>query len=60
MLISELSHFNPDFEIIEASEVIDYGIRAVICHKFNDGKIKAVTHVSRTIITIIVSKKNYG
>lgn len=45
MLTYELSltRFNPDLEIILASDVSNYSIRAVICHKFKDGKIKEVT-----------------
>ena len=53
ILISVLSltHFNLDLEIIEALVDSDYGIEAVICHKFNACKIKTVAYASRTLIT---------
>lgn len=41
-------HFNPDLEIIVISDASDYGIGAVICHKFKGGKIKTVA--SRALI----------
>lgn len=51
MLRSELSltNFNLDLEIILASSVSDYDIKAVICHEFKDSKIKTVAHASRTL-----------
>lgn len=58
MLTSELSlrNFNSDLEKVLASAVNDYGIKAVICHEFKDGKINAVAHASRTLIA---ADKNY-
>lgn len=56
MLNTKLSytHFNPNLEIIEASEVIDYGIGAVICHDFKDAKIKVVAGVSSTLNATVI------
>lgn len=33
-------HFNPNLELIVASDISNYGTGVVICHKFKDGKIK--------------------
>lgn len=56
MLTSELSltNFIPDLEIIAALDARDFGIRTVLCHKFNYCKIKAISH---TRILITVGKK---
>ena len=40
-----------------ASDASDTGIGVVILHKFRDGKMKAVTHGSKTLLA---AKKNYS
>ena len=56
--VSLLTHFNSYSEIIVASDASDYGIGAVVCHKFSDGKIRAVTHASNR--TLIILERNYN
>ena len=53
MLTSDLAltHHDPQKEIIVASDASDYGIGAVILHKFEDGSKKPVVHASRTLLS---------
>ena len=53
-LMSELflTHYNPDLEIIVASDAISYGIGACILHKMTDGILKSIAHVSRALLPV--------
>ena len=59
ILTSELSltHHDPKQEIIMASDASEYGIGAVILHKFKDGNTKPVAHASKTLLP---AKKKYS
>ena len=52
ILTLELSqtYYNPKQEIIMASDASEYGISAVILHKFKDGNTNPVAHASRTLL----------
>ena len=52
-----LTHFDPQKEIIVASDASDYGIGAVLLHKFKDGSTKPVVHASRTLLP---AERNYS
>ena len=52
-----LTHFNLKQEIIVASDASDYGIGAVILHRFEDGMTKPVALTSRTLL---LAEKNYS
>ncbi|XP_062556755.1 uncharacterized protein K02A2.6-like [Armigeres subalbatus] len=44
-----LTHYDPRLEIIVAADASMSGVGAVLLHRFPDGTIKAVCHVSRTM-----------
>ena len=51
-LISDLflAHFDPKQETVVAYDASDYGIGAVILHRFEDGTTNPVAHASRTLL----------
>lgn len=52
-----LAHFNPEKELILATDASDYGVGAVLLHKYEDGRTKAIAHASRTLVA---AEKNYS
>ena len=45
-----LTHFDPEAEIIVATDASSYGVSAALLHKDKLGVIKAVAHASRALI----------
>ncbi|CAH8529728.1 unnamed protein product [Dicrocoelium dendriticum] len=52
-----LTHFNPNLEIVVASDASNYGVGAVISHVFPGGEEKAIAHAARSLT---VAEKNYS
>ena len=52
-----MAHFDPDKEIILATDASEYGVGAALLHKYEDGTTKAIAHASRTLI---VAERNYS
>ncbi|KAL7078708.1 hypothetical protein ACQ4LE_002702 [Meloidogyne hapla] len=52
-----LTHFDPQFEIIVTADASNYGVGAMISHKFPDGSEKAIEYASKSLSQ---SEKNYG
>ena len=46
-----LTQFDSKLEIVVPSDASEYGIGAVILHKFEDGSTKPMAHASRTLLT---------
>ena len=51
ILVSNLSltHFDPKLEIVVASGASEYGIGALLVHKFEEATIKPIARTSRTL-----------
>ena len=45
-----ITHYNPDLEIIVASDTSSHGIRTCILHKMEGGFLKPIAHASRTLL----------
>ena len=52
-----LVHFNPDLELIIASDASNYGIGAVLSHKMPDGTERPIGYVSRSLNS---AERNYS
>lgn len=52
-----LTHFDPELEIIIASDASSHGVGACILHKMRDGTKKPVAHASRSLLP---AERNYS
>ena len=52
-----MTHFDPNQEIVVAADASDYGIGAVISHRFKDGSENGFAHISRALTD---AEQKYG
>ena len=52
-----LTHFDPNLDIIVASDASTHGIGACMLHKWKDGKIRPIVHASRSLLS---AERNYS
>ncbi|XP_055338681.1 uncharacterized protein K02A2.6-like [Paramacrobiotus metropolitanus] len=52
-----LVHFDPDMPLVLAADASQYGVGAVLCHRFPDGTERPIAHASKTLSP---AEKNYG
>lgn len=48
--LTSLAHYDPKAEIVVASDASDYGVGAVILHKYDGRKMKAFAHALRSLL----------
>ncbi|XP_055355332.1 uncharacterized protein K02A2.6-like [Paramacrobiotus metropolitanus] len=52
-----LVHFNPEMPLVLAADASQYGLGAVLCHRFPDGTERPIAHASKSLSA---AEKNYG
>ena len=52
-----LTHFDPNLDIIVASDASTQGVGACILHKWKDGKVRPIAHASRSLVP---AERNYS